>query len=65
MFFKQDIGIRMGIDLAPFWANFFIYFFEFTYKNNSFHMDLLNHINIIGFPGSKITLALKTMTLSF
>ena len=26
--FKQDIGIPMGIDPAPFWANLFLYFFE-------------------------------------
>ena len=25
---KQDIGIPMGIDPAPFWANLFLYFFE-------------------------------------
>ena len=25
---KQDIGIPMGTDLAPFWANLFLYFFE-------------------------------------
>ena len=26
--FKQDIGIPMGIDPAPFWANLFLYFYE-------------------------------------
>ena len=26
--FKQDIGIPMGIDPAPFWANLFLYYFE-------------------------------------
>ena len=26
--FKQDIGIPMGIDPAPYWANLFLYFFE-------------------------------------
>ena len=26
--FKQDVGIPMGIDPAPFWANLFLYFFE-------------------------------------
>ena len=26
--FSQDIGIPMGIDPAPFWANLFLYFFE-------------------------------------
>ena len=29
--FKQDIGIPMGIDPAPFWANLFLYFFESKY----------------------------------
>jgi len=28
MVFRQDIGIPMGIDPAPFWANLFLYFFE-------------------------------------
>ena len=34
MVFKQDIGIgiRMGIDTAPFWANLFLYF-VFSSKN--------------------------------
>ena len=26
--FKQDIGIPMWIDPAPFWANLFLYFYE-------------------------------------
>ena len=26
--FKQDIGIPMGIDPAPFWASHFLYFYE-------------------------------------
>ena len=29
--FKQDIGIPMGIDPAPFWANLFLYYFESKY----------------------------------
>ena len=29
--FKQDIGIPMGIDPAPFWANLFLYHFESKY----------------------------------
>ena len=29
--FKQDIGIPMGIDPAPFWANLFLYFYESKY----------------------------------
>ena len=29
--FKQDVGIPMGIDPAPFWANLFLYFFESKY----------------------------------
>ena len=29
--YKQDIGIPMGIDPAPFWANLFLYFFESKY----------------------------------
>ena len=28
---KQDIGIPMGIDPAPFWANLFLYHFEAKY----------------------------------
>jgi len=28
---KQDIGIPMGIDPAPFWANLFLYYFESKY----------------------------------
>ena len=31
MVFKQDIGIPMGINPAPFWANLFLSFFEFNY----------------------------------
>ena len=31
MIFKQDIGIPMGIDPAPFWDNLFLYFFESNY----------------------------------
>ena len=31
MIFKQDIGIPMGIDPAPFWDNLFRYFFESNY----------------------------------
>ena len=29
--FKQDIGIPMGIDPAPFWANLFLYYYESNY----------------------------------
>ena len=32
--FKQDIGIPMGIDPAPFWANLFLYYFESKYVTN-------------------------------
>ena len=32
--FKQDIGIPMGIDPAPFWANLFLYFFESKFIKN-------------------------------
>ena len=35
--FKQDIGIPMGIDPAPFWANLFLYFFE-----SKFMKDLIS-----------------------
>ena len=31
MIFKQDIGIPMGIDPAPFWANLFLYSYESKY----------------------------------
>ena len=31
---KQDIGIPMGIDPAPFWANLFLYSFESKYVKN-------------------------------
>ena len=26
--FKQEIGIIMGIDLAPYWSKILLYFFE-------------------------------------
>ena len=29
--FKQEIGIRMGIDPVPYWANLFLSFFESKY----------------------------------
>ena len=29
--FKQEIGIPMGADPAPYWANLFLYFFEPKY----------------------------------
>ena len=32
--FKQDIGIPMGIQLAPFWANLFLYFLKSKYVKN-------------------------------
>ena len=28
MVFKQDIGIAMGIDPAPFWTSWFLFFFK-------------------------------------
>ena len=31
---KQDIGIPMGIDPAPFWANLFLYTYESEYVSN-------------------------------
>ena len=32
--FKQDIGIAVGIDRAPFWTNMFLYFFESKHVQN-------------------------------
>ena len=32
---KQDIGIPMGIDLAPYWASSFLYLFESRYVQQS------------------------------
>ena len=34
MVFKQDFGIPMGINPAPFWANWFLYFFESKHVQN-------------------------------
>ena len=34
LLFRQSIGIPMGIDPAPFWANLFLYFFESKYVQN-------------------------------
>ena len=34
MVFKQDIGIPMSIDPAPFWANLFLYFFKSKHVQN-------------------------------
>ena len=31
---KQDIGIPMGIDPAPFWANLFLYSYEVDYMSS-------------------------------
>ena len=31
---KQDIGIPMGIEPTPFWANLFLYFFESKHFQN-------------------------------
>jgi len=36
---KQEIGIPMGIDPAPFWANLFLYTYEEEYISNTIHVD--------------------------
>ena len=36
---KQDIGIPMGIDPAPFWANLFLYTYEKTYMKTLVRED--------------------------
>jgi len=36
---KQEIGIPMGIDPAPFWANLFLYTYEEGYISNTIHVD--------------------------
>ena len=51
---KEDIGMSMGIDPSPLWANLFLSFFLFEskYIKNSFQMDPLTYMNIIRFLGS-------------
>ena len=36
---RQSIGIPMGIDPAPFWANLYLYFYEETYVSNLIRVD--------------------------
>ena len=36
---KQEIGIPMGIDPAPFWANLFLYTYEEGYISNTIHVN--------------------------
>ena len=36
---KQEIGIPMGIDPAPFWASLFLYTYEEGYISNTIHVD--------------------------
>ena len=38
--FKQDIGISMGIDLDPFWANLFLHFFKSKYVKNLISLEI-------------------------
>ena len=52
MVFKQDIslGISMGIDTAPFWANLFLYFFglrmfKIVFLKNE--LDLINTMLLV------------------
>ena len=35
---RQKIGIPMGIDPAPFWANLFLYTYENEYMSKLFQM---------------------------
>ena len=35
MVFKQDIGIAMGNDPAPFWENLFLLFFKSKHVQNT------------------------------
>ena len=44
MVFKQDIGISMGIDLDPFWANLFLYFLSLSMFKIIFPKNQLEHI---------------------
>ena len=37
--FTQDIGIPMGIDPAPFWANLYLYHYEKEYMDTSIHIN--------------------------
>jgi hypothetical protein len=37
--FQQSIGIPMGIDPAPFWANLFLYTYEEQYISNTIPLD--------------------------
>ena len=53
MALKQDIGI--GIDPEIFWVTLFLYFLNLSRSNNLFQMDLLKHINIMGFLDSLMT----------
>ena len=54
--FKQDIGILIETDRAPFWANLFLYiFFNVSIQNNLSQLELLKHISIIGFQDSLTT----------
>ena len=54
--FKQDIGILIETDRASFWASLFLYiFFNVSIQNNLSQLELLKHINIIGFQDSLTT----------
>ena len=55
---KQDIGIPMGINPTPFWANSFFTSVNLSILNNSFQMDLLNYLNITVFLGSLMNFVL-------
>ena len=45
-------------------ANLILYFFESKYIKESFQMDLLKHINIMGFLGLIMIFELYTMTMA-
>ena len=45
MVFKQDIGIPMGIDPAPFWENLFLYFLSLSMFKILFLKNQTEHTN--------------------
>jgi hypothetical protein len=46
---RQRVGIPMGIDPAPFWANLFLYSYEHEYMKNLIKSDrvLAKHLHAI------------------
>ena len=50
--FKQEIGIPMRIDPAPYWANLFFYFFEFEYVQQSISKGFPRAFTFMALQGS-------------